>query len=525
LIAVVFLHAVAEFSAWIAVLIVAFDRGGSSAAGLAVVVQLAPAAILAPVVAAAGDRFARNRVLAVSFGLEAVSAAGITLALLADAPLAAVYALAAVFTVATIAPPAAVASLLVHHARTPTELMSWNAVRSSAKAAGSLAGPLLAAIVLAFAEPATMFAILGVACAVTALLTAIRLPHDDRLPTELSITRVLTDAAVGLRYVASDPGPRRVVVVMGCSEFMIGALDLVVVAVAFELLGRGGSAAALLTVTFGAGTLLAALLVSRLQSWRLTRLVTVGAALFTVPLIVLGEASLLGVALAVTALLGAGYGMIEVGGQTLLQRSCSETLTSRAFGALTSTSLIAAAVGAALAGRLLDTGDLGPAIAVLGLSGSVVLLGGSVWLRRTERSLHTGDPETVAALRTVSFMAALPQPTLERLARVAERRSATADTAIVVEGTRGDEFFVLIDGAAEVRRGGDVVARLVAPCSFGEVALLHDDVRTATVTTTGPSRLLVVRQGDFLDAISRTATSHHDALAVAQQYRPATEHA
>jgi CRP-like cAMP-binding protein len=108
---------------------------------------------------------------------------------------------------------------------------------------------------------------------------------------------------------------------------------------------------------------------------------------------------------------------------------------------------------------------------------------------------------------------------------VAERRSVTTDAAIIVEGTRGDEFFVLVEGAVEVCRGGEPVAQLVAPCSFGEVALLHDDVRTATVTTTRPGRLLVVRQGDFLDAISRTASSHHDALAVARQYRPATEQA
>ena len=525
LFAMVFVHAMAEFAAWIAVLVVAFDQGGSSAAGLAVVVQLAPAAFLAPVIGAAGDRFARHRVLAVSFTVEALAAAGITVALLTDASLGVVYVLAAAFTVATIAPPATVASLLVHHARTPTDLLSWNALQASAKAAGSLTGPLLTALILAIAEPAVMFAGIGAACAGAALFTAISLDRDDRLPTRLSIATVLLDAGAGLRDVATDPAPRRVVVVMGCTELLIGALDLVLVAVAFDLLDRGGSTAALLTVAFGAGTLFAALLARRLQSWRLSRLVAVGGALFTIPLVALGGASLVGFALVVTAVLGAGYGLIDIGGQTLLQRACAETVTSRAVGALTSTSLIAAALGGALAGRLLDGGDLGPPVTAFGIAGAVLLIAGALWLRTTERSLHAGDPVMVAALRSISFLAALPQPTLERLARGAERRSVPIDTAVVVEGTCGDEFFVLIEGAVEVRRGDDVVARLAAPGSFGEVALLHDDVRTATVSTTTPARFLVVRQDDFLDAVSRTATSHHDALAIARQYRPAPEQA
>jgi hypothetical protein len=397
--------------------------------------------------------------------------------------------------------------------------MRWNVQRSLVRASGSLAGPLLTAIVLAVAEPAVVFAGLGVGCAAAALLAGLRLPRDDRLPVSLSIASVLGHAWDGVSYVATHREPRRIVLFVGASEMLVGALDLILVAVAFDQLQRGGSAVALLSVAFSAGTLVAGGAASRLLGWRLSRLATLGAVLATLPLLVLGEMSLLVAVLVLTALLGTGNGLIDIGAQTLLQRSCSETMTSRAHGALESTGLIAAAIGAAICGLLIETGDLGRTITGIGVVGAIVLVASSLRLRLTERSLHVGDPALVAALRSVSFLASLPQPTLERLGRTSQRRTLPAGTTVVEEGDHGDEFFVLLGGAAEVRAGDRIVGRLTAPDSFGEVALLHDDVRMASVTLTEPGELAVIRREDFLDAISRTATSRRDALAVADQYR------
>ena len=519
LFASVFVHAVAEYAAWITVLVVAFNEGGSSAAATAVTAQLVPAAILAPVVGTAGDRFARHRVLATSFAVQAVAAGGIALALLTASPLAVVYLLASVFTIATIATPATVASLLVHHARTPAQLTTWNTIRSFVRAAGSLTGPLLTALALALADPSTVFVVLFVVCAATAVLTGLNLPRDDRLASTLSIAAVLDDAWRGVVYVSKTPAPRRVVGYIGGTEMLTGALDLVFVAVAFEQLDSDGSAVALIAATFAFGTLFAAAVASRRVVWRLSGLITLGAALMTVPMLVLGETSLLLVVLSVAVVLGTGNGFIEIGTQTLLQRSCNETMTSRAYGALDSTAMIAASIGAVIAGRLIDDHDLTWVVVTLGITGAIALVGGSIQLRATERSLTSTDPAVVSCLCSVSFLASLPQPTLERLARSSQHRSAAAGNLLMVEGERGDEFFVLMSGTVEVRAGGDVVRRMEAPGSFGEVALLHDNVRTATVTTTDKSELVVLRQRDFLDAISRTATSSRGALDVAERYR------
>ncbi len=515
----VYVHAVAEFAAWITVLVVAFDRGGSSAAGLAVVVQLVPAALLAPLITSAGDRFARHHVLIVAFTVQACAAAGLAAGLLADAPLAAIYALASVFTIASVAAPAAVASLLVHHASTPNQLVQWNITKSLVRAAGSLTGPLMAALVLAISTPAVVFAVLSIMLAASALMTGVWLPPDDRLPSALTIGGVFGDATNGVVYVATHTASRRIVVFIGFIELLLGALDLVFVAVAFDRLGRDGSAVALIAVAFAAGTLLAGAVASRHPSQRLSRALWVGSMMLTLPLLaIVGDVTSLAVVLALAATLGAGNGLIEIAAHTLLQRSCTESMTSRVYGVLDSTAMVAAALGAAVAGRLIDSGDLDTTVLVLGLGGATVLVGAALRLRPIEQGLQTADPETIACLRAVSFLDPLPQPTLDRLALRSPRRTVAAGEPVTVEGEPGDEFFVLVTGSVAITVGDAPARHLSAPASFGEVALLRDGHRTASVTATEASVVLVVGRLEFLDAIGRTATSHRLAQGVVHEH-------
>lgn len=525
LFAITFVDAIAEFSAWIAVLVVAFDAGGASAAGLAVVIQLVPAAVLAPIVTAAGDRFPRHLVLAGSFATRGAAAAGIALALLSDLSLVVAYLLAAVFTVASSAAPATVASLLVHHARSPSQLMRWNVKRSFVRAAGILLGPLVTAVILAFASPSAVFGVLAVACLGTVVLAGALLPRDDRLTPTVSAALILRDSSQGLRYVIGERHPRRVVAYIGAVEMLLGTFDVIFVAVAFDQLDRGGSATAIITAAFAVGALLAATIASGRPRWQLGSLVTLGAVLLTLPLLVLGEPTALIAVLLLVATLGAGNGFIEIGTQTLLQRSCVETMTSRAFGAVDSAALVAASVGAVLTGSVIDGRNLTWALVVIGLIGAVVLVAGSIALRPTERAAAPRYAGLVRQLRTVSFMQTLPQPTLERLARSLEKRAVGRGTALVRQGESGQEFFVVLSGAVDVAIDGLVVNHLAAPASFGEVALLHDDVRAATVTATETTTVAIIQQEEFLDAVSRTATSHRAAMHVAEQYRPPSDRA
>ncbi len=519
---VTFVHSAVEFSAWITILVVAFENGGAAATGLVVAVQLIPAALLAPVVTAAGDRFPRHLVLSVGFALLAISAAAIAVALVADLGLGVVYGGAALFTVVLVSTPGTVASLLVHHARSPTQLMQWNVGQSIMRAGGTLVGPLLTSVLLAISEPAVVFGAVAATCAVAAVTIQALLPSDDRDPSTLRLGTIVADSIDGIRYVVSENGPRRVIGFMGATGLLVGALDVVFVTIAFDQLGRGGSVSAALTAAFAAGALVASAAISRRLRWRLTTLTTIGALLLSVPLLVLGELDRLGPVLALIAVFGAGSASVEIGAHTMLQRVCSETMTSRAFGVLDSTLLVATSVGATVVGVVLADNELTTVLIGLGVLSTVGLVGLSAGLRRTERrSAAPADPVMVDVLRTVAFLEPLPLPTLERLVSGLECRDASTGSRLVTEGEHGDEFFVLLAGSAAVTISGDLLHRLTAPASFGEVALLHDSRRTATITVTEPSRVAVIRRTEFLDAIRRSASSRRAALALAQSYRSA----
>jgi MFS family permease len=515
-----FVHSAVEYAAWITMLVVAFENGGATAAGLVVAIQLIPAAVLAPLVTAAGDRFPRHLVLSVGFAVLAVCAAAISATLAADAGLVLVYAGAAVFTVVLVSFPGAVASLLVHHARTPTQLMHWNIWQSFARAGGVLTGPLVTALLLAITEPAVVFGATGAACALTAATIHVRLPRDDRETSTVRLRAIVVDAIEGVRYVATERTPRRVIGFISATGLLVGGLDVIFVAIAFDQLGRGGSVSAALTAAFAAGALVAAAAISRRRRWRLTTLTTLGALLLSIPLVVLGELDRLGPVMALIAVLGAGNALVEIGGHTMLQRACSEAATSRAFGVLDSTLLLSTSIGATAAGVILSNTDLATFLVWLGAGSAATLAGLSAALRHAERqAIAPADAEMVEALRTVTFLAPLPLPTLERLVRGLERRDVPAGCRLITEGDDGDEFFVLLSGAADVATVQGLSRRLNAPSSFGEVALLHESPRTATVTTTEPSCLAVIRRTEFLDAIKRSAASHRGALTLAQSYR------
>jgi CRP-like cAMP-binding protein len=88
-----------------------------------------------------------------------------------------------------------------------------------------------------------------------------------------------------------------------------------------------------------------------------------------------------------------------------------------------------------------------------------------------------------------------------------------AGKALIREGASGHEFFVLVDGTAEVTRGGEVVAELKGGDFFGELALVSDRPRSATVTTTSPARLLVLEERGFRGLMMDAPDFHSKILA------------
>ena len=145
---------VAEWATWVSILAFAYGVGGAAATGLVAVVQLVPAALVAPVASIAGDRYRREWVLLGGYLAQALSMLATAVALVTDAPVPLVYALAALSATSITVTRPAQNALLPTLARTPDELTAANVASSWTESVSVLAGPALAALLLGLSGPA-----------------------------------------------------------------------------------------------------------------------------------------------------------------------------------------------------------------------------------------------------------------------------------------------------------------------------------------------------------------------------------
>jgi CRP-like cAMP-binding protein len=110
-----------------------------------------------------------------------------------------------------------------------------------------------------------------------------------------------------------------------------------------------------------------------------------------------------------------------------------------------------------------------------------------------------------AQLKDVPFFSSMSEQDLAAVAEQADEISVATGRVLAQEGDLGDEFFVIESGTAEVTRGGTPVAKLGAGDFFGEIALIREDRRTATVTATSPMVLIVMTGSSFRSLDSSTS--------------------
>jgi CRP-like cAMP-binding protein len=111
--------------------------------------------------------------------------------------------------------------------------------------------------------------------------------------------------------------------------------------------------------------------------------------------------------------------------------------------------------------------------------------------------VRLGRDAKIDLIRNVPLFKQLSKAEMNEVAKIADQIDVKEGRVLTREGERGNEFFVLLKGAAEVRRGGRKVRMLGAGDFFGEIALVSRSPRTATVTTTAPSDLLVITGTSF----------------------------
>jgi hypothetical protein len=294
-------------------------------------------------------------------------------------------------------------------------------------------------------------------------------------------------------------------VVGGAQQIAIGALDVLIVLLAVSELGVGDAGAAYLNAALGLGGVLGGLLAaSMVGRSRLTPTLLVGVALRSTSLILIG---VLPAAALFLAGAGIGYSVVDVANRTLLQRTVPVDTMASVFGLLESTSMAALAIGSILAPLLASVVGITNAFAVMGvITASVLAL---IWrpLRRAEASA-TVAIEALDTLTAIDMFAALQPAVQEALAREAGFVDADAGEAVVVEGETGDRMFVIADGTVEVTRQGTRVATLGPGDLFGEIALLANRPRIATVTPLETCRLLTLDRSGFFNAMATDPVTH-----------------
>ena len=501
----------AEWAFTVGLGIVAYRDGGATAVGLVGLLRMAPSAILAPLLSPLADRGRRERVLILVSVLRGLATGAVAVNVALGGPVQIVYALAVASTVfATLYRPAH-SALLPSLCHTGHELASANVVRGLLDAAATLVGPLLAALLLELTGVTVVFAVAaGASFWAAASLLPLRYDAPPR-PSVANETNLVSSAVEGIRVVGRSADLALIMGLAAAQSLTRGALTVLTVVVAIDLLETGEPGVGVLTAAIGAGAVLGALGASLLVGTRsLGAWFAVGVALWGLPVTLIGVLPNQVAAFALLACVGIGNSLIDLAGFTLLARLAADEVLARVFGVLESLVALSIGVGAICASLLVDLAGVRPALVTIGLLCPVLAVASWRRLRSMDRSIGVRDGD-IEMLHGMDMFNVLPLPAIEQLARGLEPLEVPAGHVLFQQGDAGDHYFVIESGEAEVIGDGRVVATLGPGTGFGEIALLRRTPRTATVRAAGELRLKALRSDRFLPVVLGYTPSAREA--------------
>lgn len=491
----------------IAVVIYAYDQGGPKAVGVVGLVRWLAAAAVSPFAALLGDRYDRRLVMVLSDLARAVLIGVAAVAAFSGWPAIVVYVITALVGMAATAFRPAEAALLPTLVRTPEELTAANVTSSTIESAGVFLGPALAGLLLATTSVGTVFLITAGAMLFSAvLLVGVRVVEE--VPTETrEAVPVLDELLAGFRAIAGERRLRILVGLFGAQTFVFGILNVLIVVIALELLDTGQAGVGFLNSALGIGGLIGALAAAALVGrQQLAANFGVGIFIWGLPIALVAVWPNQGFALVLLALVGVGNTLVDVSGMTLLQRAAPEDVLARVFGVLESVLLLTIGLGALVAPLLLDWLGTRGALIVAGALLPLLVIPAWPQLTRIDRTARI-PAEQLELLGQNQIFAPLPLPTLERLAESLEEVPVEPGRVIVRQGETGDRFYLVRDGTLKVAINGQDVQTLGPGDSFGEIALLRDVPRTASVIAQSEGMLYALDRDTFIPAVTGSAQS------------------
>jgi hypothetical protein len=322
---------------------------------------------------------------------------------------------------------------------------------------------------------------------------------------------VLDEVLAGFAAVARERKLQLVVGTLATTTLIEGAIDVLLVVVALDVLDAGEPGLGWLNAAWGVGGMLGgALAVAMLGGGRLASGLGAGCLLVAASVAGLASWSAVAPALALLVVVGIGYALIEVAGMTLTQRLASDDVLGRVFGVVESTYVVTTALGSALAAVAVELLGIEAALfAAAAAIGALALATGRP-LARLEASVSIPERE-FELLRALPIFAPLSIATLETLAARLAPVDVEAGDVIVREGDAGDRCYVVAEGHVALANDAGWHGAMGPGGFFGEIALLRDTPRTATVTAAGPGRLLALERVEFLTAVTGHARTQEAA--------------
>jgi hypothetical protein len=275
------------------------------------------------------------------------------------------------------------------------------------------------------------------------------------------------------------------------------------VVLAFQVFGMSPSGPGLLTGALGLGALMgSAATITLIGRKRLSTAISVGALATGLPLALITLVPAYPQAILLLMASGMARAFVDVGGRTLLQRAVKDEVLARVFGLQESAAMLGLSIGSALAPLLVFW--LGGRRAFLAAGAFLPAMAIFAWrqLNLADRLATAPDPARVALLRATSIFHPLAQPVIERLSRNLIPVVPSAGELVIRQGDAGDRFYLIEEGTVRVSIDDRHVADLGAGNFFGEIALLRNAPRNATVTASGRVRLLALERTEFLDAVT-----------------------
>jgi MFS family permease len=494
-----FISGIGDWLYLVAILVVVYAESESPfLLGVIGAARILPYVLLSVPAGIVADRFDRRMVLLVTDVARGVIMLGLAGAIVVEAPVMVIVGLsilAACFS--TFFNPAIAALLpsLVDERDLGPANSAWATLDNVA----FVIGPAIAGLLLVQGGLALAFVINAFTFGVVAVIL-LRLPVPPRSRPRSGPDDQAGDRP-GLRSLAGTmAGP---VVLDSATSFSLGGLSVLTVLIAVDMLGAGEAGTGFLQAATGVGGVAAGVAGGALLARRLQVPLVIGGVLGGIGLAWLALAgnlvlAMLGIAVAVSGLL-----LLDIVNTTMIQRMVPDDQRGRAMGALQTGSAITYSLGSFA--MPIAAGAIGIPIVLLAAAGVVGI--GVVAALVLARRGATPAPAEPARLRLLDrpVFAGLPPARLESAARQLVPVPVSAGEVVIRQGAVPDRFYLVDSGVFRVTQeqaGEDTVLRHLEPgAMFGEIGLLRDIPRTATVTATTDGVLYALDAGAFSELV------------------------